>query len=83
MLCSSLLLLRCVPDVWGLHEWSDWLTPTEMFIKHSKRYDTVFYKASLTDIPKCLNENDHEVTHIVVSIGGYVVASCHASLICM
>ena len=31
--------LRCVPDIWSLVEWSDWLTPRNM----GRRYDTVFY----------------------------------------
>ena len=31
--------LRCVPDIWSLVEWSDWLTPENLH----RRYDTVFY----------------------------------------
>jgi len=31
--------LHCVPDIWSLVEWSDWLTPRNL----GRRYDTVFY----------------------------------------
>ena len=31
--------LQCVPDVWSLIEWSNWLTPENLH----RRYDTVFY----------------------------------------
>ena len=31
--------LECVPDIWSLIEWSDWLTPRNS----KRRYDTVFY----------------------------------------
>lgn len=31
--------LECVPDIWSLIEWSDWLTPRYL----KKRYDTLFY----------------------------------------
>ena len=37
-----------VPDVWSLHEWSNWLTPTNMEKQHSnRRYDTAFYMCTL------------------------------------
>lgn len=29
----------CVPDVWSLIEWSNWLTPR----KYTRRYDTLFF----------------------------------------
>ena len=31
--------LDCVPDIWSLVEWSDWLTPRN----EKRRYDTVFF----------------------------------------
>ena len=31
--------LECVPDIWSLIEWSNWLTPRNS----KRRYDTVFY----------------------------------------
>ena len=36
--------LKVVPDIWSLHEWSNWLTPTNMDAMHGgKRFDTAFY----------------------------------------
>ncbi|CAI8055881.1 Nucleoside diphosphate-linked moiety X motif 19 [Geodia barretti] len=43
-LCSE---LRCVPDIWSLLEWSDWLTPRNFHI----RYDSVFYLCVLDTLP--------------------------------
>ncbi|XP_051163983.1 acyl-coenzyme A diphosphatase NUDT19 isoform X2 [Leptopilina boulardi] len=40
--------LQCYPDLWSLHEWSNWLTPTNV---GGKRFDTVFYLACLPEIP--------------------------------
>lgn len=39
-LCTE---MNCVPDVWSLHEWSNWLTPPVI----PKRFDTVFYVTTL------------------------------------
>lgn len=39
LLLSFCRELECVPDIWGLLEWSDWLTPRNLPI----RYDTLFY----------------------------------------
>jgi len=40
-----------VPDLWGLKEWSDWLTPTDLNEQGRRRFDTIFYTASLNSIP--------------------------------
>ncbi|XP_077989597.1 acyl-coenzyme A diphosphatase NUDT19-like [Glandiceps talaboti] len=40
-------LLQCVPNVWALSEWSNWLTP----VRERKRYDTAFYLCCLDQIP--------------------------------
>lgn len=40
--------LKCYPDLWSLHEWSNWLTPTYFT---TKRYDTIFYIACIPLIP--------------------------------
>lgn len=37
----------CVPDVWGLHLWSNWLTPTQQKVRHNS---TVFL-AVLRSLP--------------------------------
>lgn len=33
--------VQCYPDIWALHEWSNWLTPT----KFPNRFNTIFYMA--------------------------------------
>ncbi len=43
-LCRS---LNCVPDLWALHPWSNWLTPT--VFKPRQRFDTMIY---ITLLPK-------------------------------
>nr|XP_026693997.1 nucleoside diphosphate-linked moiety X motif 19-like isoform X2 [Ciona intestinalis] len=52
---------KYVPDIWALHEWSNWLTPTFMPKKNSKRYDTVFYKACLKSPPSYTKQDNSEV----------------------
>ncbi|XP_012522200.1 nucleoside diphosphate-linked moiety X motif 19-like [Monomorium pharaonis] len=39
---------ECYPDLWALHEWRNWLTPTAVY---EKRFDTAFYLACLPDVP--------------------------------
>lgn len=49
---------KCVPDVWALSEWSNWLTPAHL----PRRYDTMFYIAFLDEEPLALHD-DKEMTH--------------------
>ncbi|CAH1270451.1 NUDT19 [Branchiostoma lanceolatum] len=44
---------KCVPDVWSLYEWSNWLTPTSFF---NRRYDTIFYICCLDNIPQTTHD---------------------------
>lgn len=37
------LQLNLCPNIWALHEWSDWLTP--LHLKTKSRFDTIFYIA--------------------------------------
>lgn len=30
--------VECVPDLWGLHLWSNWLTPTQQRIRHNSTF---------------------------------------------
>uniref|UniRef100_A0A6M2DQE4 Putative nucleoside diphosphate-linked moiety x motif 19 n=1 Tax=Xenopsylla cheopis TaxID=163159 RepID=A0A6M2DQE4_XENCH len=46
-----------VPDIWGTHEWSAWLTPIAL---KGPRFEAAFYLAALNDIPDVLAEK-HEV----------------------
>lgn len=56
--------IKCVPDVWGLHEWTNWLTPYTN--KYAKRYDTFFYKAALESTPKYAREDNVETTKLMI-----------------
>ncbi|XP_014489510.1 PREDICTED: nucleoside diphosphate-linked moiety X motif 19, mitochondrial [Dinoponera quadriceps] len=46
----------CYPDLWALHEWNNWLTPTYL----EKRYNTVFYLACVQSTP----DTEYDVTEI-------------------
>lgn len=37
----------CYPNIWVLHEWSNWLTPSWL----PKRFDTIFYMACMQSQP--------------------------------
>lgn len=37
----------CVPDLWGLHLWSNWLTPTQQRVRHN----SVFFLVALPSLP--------------------------------
>lgn len=39
--------LECVPDIWALHLWSNWLTPTQS----TRRFNTTFFLALLDQMP--------------------------------
>ncbi|CAK9812563.1 Acyl-coenzyme A diphosphatase NUDT19 [Anthophora plagiata] len=49
-LCEN---FKCYPDLWSLHEWSNWLTPT-YFV--GRRFDTVFYLACIPVTPQTICE---------------------------
>uniref|UniRef100_A0A182M1G3 Nudix hydrolase domain-containing protein n=1 Tax=Anopheles culicifacies TaxID=139723 RepID=A0A182M1G3_9DIPT len=49
--------LQETPDLWGLYEWSTWITPTHF---HRKRFETAFFLAALDEIPPVYPES-HEV----------------------
>lgn len=46
-LCAD---LDCTPDIWALHDWSNWLTP---FLRRpGRRFDTSFYLCCLREPPQ-------------------------------
>ncbi|XP_034474081.1 nucleoside diphosphate-linked moiety X motif 19 [Drosophila innubila] len=49
LLCEKLEVL---PDLWSLHEWSAWRTPSTF----KTRFQTAFYVAALKDRPKVMTE---------------------------
>ena len=62
LLCVS-REIECVPDVWCLVEWSNWLTPENI----PRRYDTVFYLCCLDGKPSPIF-NPSEVSKAEVSV---------------
>lgn len=53
--------LQCLPNIWALHEWGNWLTPIGMKDKQ-RRYDTAFYICCLRDTPHTLHD-EKEIVH--------------------
>ncbi|XP_067904869.1 acyl-coenzyme A diphosphatase NUDT19-like [Heterodontus francisci] len=45
--------LDCIPNIWALKEWSNWLTPTYL---EGKRFDTAFFICCLQEIPFTLHD---------------------------
>ena len=54
--------LHCVPDVWSLGEWSNWLTPPDL----EKRFDTAFFICMVNGEPP-VQHDETETTHSEVS----------------
>jgi len=52
--------LQLVPDVWSLHEWSAWLTPTAI---GGHRHDAAFFVASVPGRPDCSGDQT-ETAHV-------------------
>uniref|UniRef100_A0A8C2AI22 Acyl-coenzyme A diphosphatase NUDT19 n=1 Tax=Cyprinus carpio TaxID=7962 RepID=A0A8C2AI22_CYPCA len=53
--------LQCLPNIWALHEWGNWLTPIGSHSKQ-RRYDTAFYICFLRDAPHTLHD-EKEIVH--------------------
>lgn len=51
--------LELVPNIWALHEWSNWLTPVGRY--GTKRFDTAFFICCLQDIPYTLQDENEIV----------------------
>lgn len=48
--------LRCVPNIWALHEWGNWLTPVFTNGTPRRRFDTAFYIACLQKKPVTMDD---------------------------
>lgn len=46
--------LEVVPNIWALHEWSNWLTPTGRY--GATRFDTAFFVCCLQEVPHTLQD---------------------------
>ncbi|XP_072043291.1 acyl-coenzyme A diphosphatase NUDT19-like [Amphiura filiformis] len=51
--------MQCVPDLWALAEWANWLTP----VGQPRRFDTMFYTCCLENIPHV----DHDKSEMIQS----------------
>lgn len=58
--------LGCVPNIWALQEWSNWLTPVGRAGRGGRRYDTAFYLCCLEKRPPHTSQDDQEVTAFLV-----------------
>lgn len=65
--------LQCLPNIWALHEWGNWLTPAGKYSKQ-RRYDTAFYICCLRDTPHTLHD-DKEIVHFKWSSPSEVLRS--------
>lgn len=55
--------LRVLPNIWALHEWSNWLTPVGR--SGAKRFDTAFFICCLQEIPQAL-QDEKEIVQVQV-----------------
>lgn len=58
--------LGCIPNIWALHEWGNWLTPVFSKNPRARRFDTAFYIACLPKKPVTVDDQK-EVTAFNVS----------------
>ena len=54
--------LNISPDIWNMHEWSNWLTPLHLGGTKKLRYDTMFYAAFLHDDAVALHDSSEVVS---------------------
>ncbi|KAE8608951.1 hypothetical protein XENTR_v10011673 [Xenopus tropicalis] len=54
-------MMRCMPNIWALKEWSNWLTPVFSQGLKSRRFDTAFFICCLNAKP-AVSDDKKEVT---------------------
>jgi len=65
--------IRCVPDIWSLIEWSNWLTPENI----SRRYDTIFYLCCLEGKPSpTFNPSEVSKAEVIVYYTYIYIYTC-------
>nr|XP_061796464.1 acyl-coenzyme A diphosphatase NUDT19-like [Nerophis lumbriciformis] len=67
--------LEVLPNIWALHEWSNWLTPERGY--GVKRFDTAFFICCLEDRPHAL-QDQKEIEHFQWSAPADVLRSFQA-----
>lgn len=53
--------LECMPNIWAMHEWGNWLTPTGVY-GEKRRYDTAFFICCLQEVPQTM-QDEKEIVH--------------------
>ncbi|XP_029464272.1 nucleoside diphosphate-linked moiety X motif 19 [Rhinatrema bivittatum] len=48
--------LGCMPNIWALHEWGNWLTPAISQNEKKRRYDTAFFICCLEEKPHTIDD---------------------------
>ncbi|KAM9861226.1 acyl-coenzyme A diphosphatase NUDT19 [Aulostomus maculatus] len=66
--------LEVLPNIWALHEWSNWLTPIRGF---SRRFDTAFFMCCLQEPPHAV-QDEKEIVHCQWSTPSEVLQSYQA-----
>ncbi|KAG7473525.1 hypothetical protein MATL_G00096730 [Megalops atlanticus] len=68
--------LECMPNIWAMHEWGNWLTPTGVYGKE-RRYDTAFFICCLQETPHTVQDKK-EIVHFKWSTPSEVLQSYQA-----
>ncbi|KAJ8343366.1 hypothetical protein SKAU_G00306950 [Synaphobranchus kaupii] len=64
--------LDCMPNIWAMHEWGNWLTPKND--DYRRRYDTAFFICCLQEIPPTV-QDEKEIVHFKWSSPSEVLQS--------
>ncbi|XP_015233707.1 PREDICTED: nucleoside diphosphate-linked moiety X motif 19 [Cyprinodon variegatus] len=67
--------LEVLPNIWALHEWANWLTPSNRYGK--RRFDTAFFMCCLQEIPRTL-EDEREIERFQWSSPSEILRSYQA-----
>ncbi|XP_041846758.1 nucleoside diphosphate-linked moiety X motif 19 [Melanotaenia boesemani] len=67
--------LEVLPNIWALHEWANWLTPTGKY--GTTRFDTAFFMCCLQDIPHTL-QDEREIERFQWSTPSEILQSYQA-----
>ena len=79
---EMMMVLDILPDIWGLHDWSNWLTPVRwknsQLVADARRYDTIFYLSILSKpIEEVCDDKEivaSEVCSLYMGLNSYIVS---------
>ncbi|XP_054892716.1 nucleoside diphosphate-linked moiety X motif 19 [Poeciliopsis prolifica] len=67
--------LQVLPNIWALHEWANWLTPTAKYGR--TRFDTAFFMCCLQEMPSAL-QDEKEIERVQWSTPSEILQSYQA-----